>query len=265
MPLGDIFYPDNPKRRARAAQLANDIKVFAVQFDELKKKRDGTATRLKPKLDKLFAKHGLLTGEEIEKKIEANLNSEEMQRYRDLKSRFTLSDEVETIVMGIIDFFAAAAGIVLTIGVVAGIATAGAALAAVGEVVAIAGILIIVASVIEGSHERDELRQVIVDLRIKRVDMQIHLGQMQAIVHWIEQLEIWLDNLDASNPDMVDKLMKSTLVEEYQRWTEEYAQKTLVDLDTSRQSWTDEDHYADVEATLELMLANMPHVKFIQM
>ena len=37
--IGDLLYPDNPDRRARAAELAGDIKSFGIEFDKLMKNR----------------------------------------------------------------------------------------------------------------------------------------------------------------------------------------------------------------------------------
>lgn len=34
--IGDIFFPDNPNRRARAEELKNQINVFAAEFKLLK-------------------------------------------------------------------------------------------------------------------------------------------------------------------------------------------------------------------------------------
>lgn len=37
--MGDIFYPDNPKRRARAEELYNQIKIYEQEFKTLKAER----------------------------------------------------------------------------------------------------------------------------------------------------------------------------------------------------------------------------------
>jgi hypothetical protein len=59
--------------------------------------------------------------------------------------------------MAIVDFFAAVSGVVLTIDIIAGIATAGIALLAVGEVLAVLRILVIVAGVTQGSDLKSEM------------------------------------------------------------------------------------------------------------
>ncbi|KAJ6144918.1 hypothetical protein N7470_008813 [Penicillium chermesinum] len=39
MSMGNIFYPDSPKRRARAEEIYNQIKVFEQEFRTLKATR----------------------------------------------------------------------------------------------------------------------------------------------------------------------------------------------------------------------------------
>ena len=56
--------------------------------------------------------------------------------------------------MGLIDFVAVTAGVVIGTGFLVGIAGAGAALATVGEVVAAVAVLVALASVFEASQER---------------------------------------------------------------------------------------------------------------
>jgi uncharacterized coiled-coil protein SlyX len=107
--IGDLAFPDNPKRRKRAGELHDDIVGFGAEFQKLHNQRYALpfslsvqdlshlsdwitrraqmVARLKPKVDALLQKFQITSPEQLEMRINSALNSEQMMQYRELKSK----------------------------------------------------------------------------------------------------------------------------------------------------------------------------------
>ena len=85
-----------------------------------------------------------------------------------------------------------------------------------------------------------ELRKAIRNLWPKRKQVRQALGQLNVVVDWIRSIgytsshrsiilklttytEIWVDHLESSAPGSVDALIKTTVKQEYEAWTDEHA------------------------------------------
>ena len=80
-----IFYPDNPKRRDRAEQLANDCKNYV---DAWNNKRADLETQLGPykeKLDKVLAAFGCQTIHDLDRVVQKNATGKALEDWNKTK------------------------------------------------------------------------------------------------------------------------------------------------------------------------------------
>ncbi|KAK4450842.1 hypothetical protein QBC34DRAFT_436856 [Podospora aff. communis PSN243] len=251
--VGDLIFSDNVNRRKRAGELHDDIVAFGAEVQRLNNERAQIVASLKPKVDALLVKHDIDTPEKLNARLVTALNSAEMQKYNDLKSRLDASDDFQTILLGLIDIGAVVTGVVIVGLAFAGVVTAGAAFAAVGEVLLVLGAIVAIVGVFEGAEERDELRKAISDLFPKRQEVRLVLGQLTTVVNWMKTIEIWVDKL-SSDSGTVDILTQKTLKEEYDSWTVERTRQILAELDQSRGSWMNEDPGHEIQPDLGTVL-----------
>ncbi|PFH49431.1 hypothetical protein AMATHDRAFT_4885 [Amanita thiersii Skay4041] len=155
--MSDLFYPDNPYRRARAEQLRDDVQFICKQFEEAKEERNQLLKAIKPKLNDLMKKHGFNTTDELDSKVQAILKGDALKEYIRVKEQMDKNDEFIHTIFQITTVIGAATGIFLGALVIAGIMTGGAALSALGLIGSVLGAIAVVAvllSVFEGKEER---------------------------------------------------------------------------------------------------------------
>lgn len=85
--VSDLFYPDNPNRRARAEELRNAINSFGAEFAQQKQLREDIIKRIRPKLDNLLRERGFHTPDQLEQHVNSILSGDELKKYDDLKKR----------------------------------------------------------------------------------------------------------------------------------------------------------------------------------
>ncbi|PFH49035.1 hypothetical protein AMATHDRAFT_5287 [Amanita thiersii Skay4041] len=243
--MSDLFYPDNPNRRARASQLKEDVEFFCNQFDEVKKKRDDLLTKIKPKVNALMKKYGYNTTDELDKAVTNILKGEALEEYKKVKKQMEGVDEAIAAVFQITSVIGVATGIFLGVVVVLGIMTGGAALAALG---AVAGILAMVStaailfSVFEGAQERANMQKAISDLSFERVKARSCYEAMNALANWLYSIKLWLDEpLISNNEKLMRKKLEGDFATDYNKSKRTPVVKFLEKYDQDRGAWTNED------------------------
>jgi len=245
--VGDLFFPDNPNRRCRAQELQQQILTFGEEFKELQATRENKLNNIRSKLDGLMRSKGFETSQQLEDSVKGILNGEELARYARLKNLLDLNDKVQGIIWDLSGIAGLASGIILGVGVLAGLMTGGAALAAlgvVGEVLAIVAIIVVVFGVIEGAIERSKLRDAINELWPQRVKIKQAVEQMRVIVQWVDAIEVWLDHSDIIDTKTLDALLDGSgagFEPQYRSWTIDHTCDMLAGMDRANGSWTNED------------------------
>jgi hypothetical protein len=97
--ISDVFYPDNPNRRARANQLKSDIEAFCFEFNEVKASRqftlqlipcfipdfrphrDRLLNEVKPKLAAFLKSLGYNSPDELDQKVRSTLTGSQLAEY----------------------------------------------------------------------------------------------------------------------------------------------------------------------------------------
>ncbi|PFH45458.1 hypothetical protein AMATHDRAFT_9200 [Amanita thiersii Skay4041] len=243
--ISDLFYPDNPKRRARASQLHDDVNFFANQFEEVKKKRNDILQEIKPKLSALMKKYGYNTPEELDDAVQKVLRGKALEDYTRIKQQMDKSDEAITAVFQITSVIGAVTGIFLGGVVILGIMTGGAALAALGVIGAILAVVVVVAvlfSIWEGAQERANMRKAINDLSIERVKARAAYEAMNALANWAYNIKLWLDEpLISDNEELMRKKLEGDFATDYNKSKRSAVVPFLLKYDRDRGAWTNED------------------------
>ncbi|PFH47145.1 hypothetical protein AMATHDRAFT_87885 [Amanita thiersii Skay4041] len=264
--ISDLFYPDNPKRRARASQLRDDVNFFANQFEEVKKKRNDILQEIKPKLNALMKKYGYNTTDELDNAVQKVLKGKALEDYNRIKQQMDKSDEAITSIFQITSVIGAVTGIFLGALVILGIMTGGVALAVLGAIGAILGVVALAAvlfSIWEGAQERANMRKAINDLSIERVKARAAYEAMNALANWAYNIKLWLDEpLISGNEELMKKKLEGDFAKDYNKSKRSavvpvsshinpfcnpeihargYLNQFLIQYDRDRGAWTNED------------------------
>lgn len=83
-----IFYPDNPKRRDRADQLANDCKYYVDQWNTKRADLEKELGPYKAKLDKVLAAFGCQTVEDLDRVVQQRATGQILDDWNKTKDTF---------------------------------------------------------------------------------------------------------------------------------------------------------------------------------
>ncbi|PFH49433.1 hypothetical protein AMATHDRAFT_41548 [Amanita thiersii Skay4041] len=243
--FSDLFYPDNPYRRARAQELHDDVKFICHQFAEVKEKRDVLLKSIEPKLNELMKKHGFNTTDELDSKLQTILNGDTLKEYNRIKKELESKDNFTNMVFKLTSIVGATTGVFLGGLVLAGIMTGAAALAALGMIGAVLAVIVVIAiflSVFEGKEERDKMRKFIRELSQERVRAQAAYAAMNALCSQAYDIKLWLDEpLISGNEEIMTKLLSKNFKDKYDQSRRTHVVKYLEDYDRRRGSWINED------------------------
>ncbi|PFH47146.1 hypothetical protein AMATHDRAFT_68359 [Amanita thiersii Skay4041] len=243
--ISDLFYPDNPKRRARASQLRDDVNFFCNQFEEVKRKRNNLLQEIKPKLNALLKKYGYNTTDQLDKAVTNVLKGEALKEYTRIKEQMDKSDDGIMAIFQITSVIGAATGIFLGALVILGVMTGGAALAAIGVIGAVLGVIVLVAvlfSIFEGAEERSNMRKAISDLSFERVKARAAYEGMNALANWAYNIKLWLDEpLISDNEKLMRKKLEGDFATDYNKSKRSAVVAFLDKYDRDRGAWTNED------------------------
>ncbi|PFH46616.1 hypothetical protein AMATHDRAFT_50912 [Amanita thiersii Skay4041] len=200
--IGDIFYPNNPRRRGRVAQLRGDINFDCEQFYLAKELRQDLLRELKPKLGNLLKKYGYHTPEELEDEVKKILKGVDLEEYKKISKEVNRKDEFTAAMLQVAGVIAVKTGIFLSSEVVLCSVASGAALTAFGIINGVPGILDNLASL----------------------------------------FELWLDDPDISGNDKImNRKMRVEFAKDYSKSKRSHVVKYLVERDMERHAWTKED------------------------
>ncbi|PFH49031.1 hypothetical protein AMATHDRAFT_5283 [Amanita thiersii Skay4041] len=257
--MSDLFYPDNPNRRARASRLKEDVEFFCNQFDEAKKKHDDLLTEIKPQVNTLMKKYGYNTIDELEKGIQSILKGKALKEYNKVKKQMEGADEAIAAVFQITSVIGAATGIFLGVVVVLGIMSGGAAPAALGIIGASLGAVALAAilfSVFEGAEECANMQNAIRDLSLARVKARSCYEAMNALANWLYNIKLWLDEpLISDNESLMKKKLEGNFATDYNKSKSTAVVLFLEKYDRDRGAWTNED--PDWKDSAEDIIASM--------
>ncbi|KAF8650929.1 hypothetical protein AX16_005027 [Volvariella volvacea WC 439] len=243
---GDIFYPDNPNRRARAQQLKNDTEDYARQFEDLRKHRDEVLKEIKPRLSQFLHKYGYNSPDELDNAVKNILKGDALADYIRISQQIDKSDEIQSILFQVIGIVSVASGVIIGGLVVLGVITGGAAWAAIGAIGLVLGIVagfaFLFSGIFDGAEERSNMRKAIRDLSYERVKARAALEAMRALSNWVENIKMWLDEpLIIDNEAIMKKKIEGDFSDDFNKSKRPYIVQYLKGRDRERGAWTNED------------------------
>jgi len=242
--ISDVFYPDNPNRRARAYQLKSDIEAFCFEFNEVKASRDRLLNEVKPKLAEFLKSLGYNSPDELDQKVRSTLTGSQLAEYNSYKERYDKTSDIETIMFQISSIVSLSSGVFVGALLLLGAITGGTALALIGAIGAALGVIVIIAvlfAAFEGAQERVNLREAIRKLGFERVKVRKAL-EMKAIADWIRNIIDWLDDpIYMEYPDLLKKKLEGDFYSDFAKAEDRPVIEWLKQFDRDRGAWTYED------------------------
>ncbi|PAV22943.1 hypothetical protein PNOK_0001000 [Pyrrhoderma noxium] len=243
--MSDLFYPDNPNRRARASQLRDDVVSYCNEFKDVRRHRDEVLKELGPRLGKFLKKYGYNSPEELDKMVKDTLKGPALSEYLQVSKEVDKDDVLVSTIFQITSFISIGSGIFFGGLVLLGVMTGGAALAAIGAVggiIAIFGVFVALFEVFEGERERTNMRKCINDLSVERVKARAALEGMKAISNWVEKIKMWLDEpLISENEEIMKKLIEGDFRKDFEKSKKYWVLQYLRRIDAERRAWMNED------------------------
>ncbi|KAK6521019.1 hypothetical protein TWF506_001252 [Arthrobotrys conoides] len=245
--VGDLFYPDNPKRRDRLEQLKSDIATMKDQVVELKADIDKIIGDCQAKVTKLLHDSGYQSVDDLEKKVKEVLPPSALQEWEGFKRSFDLSNNIENLVFTVTSFVTIGTGVIgygLAVFGIIGFATAGAALAFVTSVSTVLAIIVTIIAIINAGEERTKLREAISKLAYTRFDARAILSQMEIYKQHAVAFQSFVDNkLFSGHPELFPEFTATTMGNELKAITRESIIQKLQALDQQRTggAYTDDD------------------------
>jgi len=83
-----LFYPDNPNRRDRAQQLADDCQNFVDQYNTKHQTLEDDLGVYKDKLMQVLAAFGCDTLDDFDKVVQENATGQALQDWNDVKGEY---------------------------------------------------------------------------------------------------------------------------------------------------------------------------------
>ncbi|PFH45770.1 hypothetical protein AMATHDRAFT_8690 [Amanita thiersii Skay4041] len=241
----DIFYPDNPKRRARASQLSDDVNFFCNQFEQVKKKRNDLLEELNPRLGQLLKKYGYNSPEELDAAVRKVLKGDALAEYNQVREQVDKSDQFVTAMFQLTSLVGAVSGVFIGSLVVLGLMTGGVALGVIGIIGAVLGVIALIGflfSVFDGAEERANMRKAIHDLSFEKVKARAAYEAMNALSNWVYNIKLWLDEpLIAEDEAIMRKKLEGDFANDYNKSKRSAVVSYLKSYDSSRSSWMNED------------------------
>eukprot|EP01116_Phalansterium_solitarium_P008694 TRINITY_DN2264_c0_g1_i1.p1 TRINITY_DN2264_c0_g1~~TRINITY_DN2264_c0_g1_i1.p1 ORF type:complete len:576 (+),score=141.10 TRINITY_DN2264_c0_g1_i1:111-1730(+) len=246
--LSDAFFPDNPKRRARANELDDQLRNLKARYDELKREHDGALDKAKNKLNLIFAALHISSLDDLDRRIQETVKGPVLEHWRQTSSTLDKLDKAEGIIYGITGIGALFGAAVVGVGAFFGAFTLAAGGAVLGTVLAIIGAITIIFSIIDGAIQRSKLRDSIRQLFKLRLQAHYAVGQLRIISRNLTIMVAAFDTFAATQgPKSAAEFVahwevtRQTLVRDMDEWTYEVAAAQLQQQDRSSKSWTSED------------------------
>jgi len=269
--LSDVFYPDNPKRRARAEQLKTDIDIDALSFKLLQQTMENTINGLKGKLDAFLNEKGYNSPEQLDNAVQSVLTGNALSEYLAYKAQYNKQSETESTIFSITSIITVVSGVFLGGLVVLGFMTGKVALGLVGVIGALAlvtALVLVLFAVFEGAKERANMREAIRKLGEERVRVRKALKELRALSSWLFKINNWLtDPIYLEFPQIVENELTAHFYNDFAEADTNVVVRELQDEDRNRGSWTNEDgnwayqsYSSDAQYNVDL---NTPHTKIL--
>ncbi|KAK5064628.1 hypothetical protein LTR84_000462 [Exophiala bonariae] len=221
--IGDLFYPDNPKRCARAQQLKDDIDSMKAELDTITADINKSLAELAPGLARMLKEQGLSTLSDLEAKIDSSLPPEASQQWKDLTKHLSRDVSIEKLIL-----------------TVTAAATAGTAIEVVGAVMAMIAVAVAIMAIIDASKEREEYGKIIAKLAFARVDARQTLEQARLYQTFVGTLRLYLKKPAIATFDEWTNGKFNQRILELSR-SRIISDLSLLDTDREGGSWTQED------------------------
>ncbi|THH34167.1 hypothetical protein EUX98_g49 [Antrodiella citrinella] len=254
-----IFYPDNPKRRDRAEQLANDCKYYADQWDTKRADLERELGPYKAKLDRVLAAFGCQTVEDLDRVVQERTTGQTLDDWNKTKGSFDKTQVIDQIIMGAMGVIAISGLAISAVGALAGGFGFFVGLAVTADILLVFGIIGAIFDIINGAIQRDKLRDAITQLFTDRLRCKQSLAHIDNLYVWLPSIkEIYqtFEDLGYSDQKIIDRFKKrgvmKPLQEDLDAETLYKVASDLHDMDTQRGSWTNEDpNWRKTAASLE--------------
>eukprot|EP01129_Flabellula_baltica_P011468 TRINITY_DN502_c0_g1_i1.p1 TRINITY_DN502_c0_g1~~TRINITY_DN502_c0_g1_i1.p1 ORF type:complete len:372 (-),score=93.37 TRINITY_DN502_c0_g1_i1:47-1162(-) len=248
--MSDMFYPDNPNRRARAEQLKANLENIRDLYNRLDNEFDQKSAEYQEAFDMIVQKMGFESEEQLQQKVKDALDGDAYRQYQDMIKGLDRARYAENVLWGITTLAGAVGLVVVSIGALLGPIGFMAGIAVVGEITAILGAIAFVFSIIEGAVERSELRDAINKLFNQRYTSRQALGKLQAMNEWLDGILLMFrsikegdtteERVNALLRDHLDTL-NETLGADMHKWDGSHTEDVLREQDRNQGAWTNED------------------------
>ncbi|EIN12226.1 hypothetical protein PUNSTDRAFT_96924 [Punctularia strigosozonata HHB-11173 SS5] len=247
-----LFYPDNPNRRARAQQLADDCQSFKHDYEKIKAEVEKELGPYKEKVAKVLHAFGCKNLDDLDKLVRSTAVGENLEKWIEIKSTvddLDTASEVFSTAMAIV----AIAGIAISIvGALAGGFGFFAGIAVTTDILLVLGIIGAIFDAISGAVQRSQLRDAINSLYPSRIKIkyllehsrhpliQINISGIKKLYRIFEKAGYDRDMIikELREGDVMKNLQESNAAATYYEIA-----KGLVEHDRTRPggAWTNED------------------------
>ncbi|KAF7353964.1 hypothetical protein MVEN_01082800 [Mycena venus] len=253
-----LFYPDNPSRRTRAQQLADDCQSFQHEYEKIKAEVETELGPYKEKVAHVLHAFGCRNLDDLDKLVHSTTVGENLEKWKEIKSTvdgLDTASEVFSTAMAVV----AIAGIAISIvGALAGGFGFFAGLAVTANILLIMGVIGAIFDAISGAIQRSQLRDAINSLypsRIKIKLIQINISGIKKLYAIFEKAGYNKDTIikELREGDVMSNLQESAAAASYYE-----VAKGLVEHDRTRPggAWTNEDPgWENIARSLDTELA----------
>ncbi|KAG5647878.1 hypothetical protein DXG03_007802 [Asterophora parasitica] len=262
-----LFYPDNPNRRTRAQQLADDCQAFQNEFDKIKTQIEKELGPYKDKMNKVLNAFGCRNMDDLDKLVKKTATSEGLEQWERIKSSvdgLSHASDIFSTAMAVV----AIAGIAISaVGALAG----GFGFLAGNSILLVLGVIGAVFDAITGAIQRSQLRDAInslFPLRMKIKYLAEHIRHVQINLSGIKMFYTMFERKGYNKEAIIRELRESDVMSGLQKGADEltYYQigKDFLDMDQTRPggAWRNEDpgwegiaRSLDAEVTAKKLLA----------
>ncbi|KAJ8696996.1 hypothetical protein PTI98_006813 [Pleurotus ostreatus] len=243
-----IFFPDNPKRRDRADQLANDCQNFKFTFDAKHAEVEQILGPCKAKLDNVLRAFGCTDLDQLDRVVQERATGQALDDWNKTKGNYDKTQIVDQVIMGAMGTVAIAGLAISAVGALAGGFGFFVGLAVTSDILLALGIIGAIFDIVNGAVQRSKLRDAIDRL----FESRLKVGQV--LVH-IQNLALWLPSIVdiyqtyeevGYDPDKIierfrTKGLMKPLQSDLQDENFHKVASDLHDIDNNRGSWMNED------------------------
>ncbi|KAJ8520443.1 hypothetical protein ONZ45_g2738 [Pleurotus djamor] len=243
-----IFYPDNPKRRDRAQQLADDCTNCKNQYDAKHAEIEAILGPYKEKLDKVLRAFGCSTLDDLDRVVQKNATGQALDDWNNTKNIYDKTQIVDQVIMGAMGTIAIAGLAISTVGALAGGFGFFVGLAVTSDILLALGVIGAIFDIVNGAIQRSKLRDSINDLFESRIKIKQVLAHIDNLNTWIPSITAIYQAYEEAGYDpekIIERFKTKGLMKPLEQdLRDDSFRQAAVDLneiDRNRGSWTNED------------------------